>query len=455
MRIIQIIPGSGGSFYCGNCLRDDKYYHAIKKLGHDVLKVPMYLPLFSQCSENTSHSPIFYGAVSIYLKQMFPVFRHAPKWLDRLLNTEPVLRQAARRAGSTRAKGLEEMTISMLMGEEGAQGEELEKMTEWLEQHYRPDVIHISNALLLGLAGKLKSRLGAPVICSLQDEDVWVDVMSDSSRDRVWQLMSEKAREVDAFVSVSNYFSGLIAEKMNIPGTSLNTIHLGVNPDEYKYLDAAGKKRAIGFLSRMNHDNGFDILIDAFILLKKDPANHDVVLYLSGGSTNDDNPFLKEQKRKIAGAGLGNDVVFLENFEHGKRHIFFDLVSVLSVPVRKGEAFGIYLTEAMASGIPVVQPALGAFPEIIGSTGGGLTYGENTPEKLAGALDSVLGNKKLLGEMSLNARKGVEEKFNINTQAAKLVEVYKQVSHKPDMAAITKADEDLPVSDPWPGPVSG
>jgi glycosyltransferase involved in cell wall biosynthesis len=441
MRIIQIIPGSGGSFYCGNCLRDDKYYHAIKKLGHDVLKVPMYLPLFSRNSENTIHSPIFYGAVSIYLKQMFPAFRHAPKWVDSILNTRPVLRQAARRAGSTRAKGLEEMTISMLMGEEGAQGEELEKMTVWLEQHYRPDVIHISNALLLGLAGKLKSRLGVPVICSLQDEDVWVDVMSAANRDRVWQLMSQKARDVDAFVSVSNYFSGLIRSRMAINDSKIHTIHLGVNPAEYTYRDPAGKKRSVGFLSRMNHDNGFDILIDAFILLKQSPSNDDVVLYLSGGSTNDDNPFLKEQRRKIVNAGLEHDVTFLENFNQEKRHILFDLVSVLSVPVRKGEAFGIYLAEAMASGIPVVQPALGAFPEIIEATGGGIAYGPNNPAKLADALEKVISNPVLLSETGAKARKGVEEKFNIKTQAEKLVEVYRQVSRKPDMSAHTQDEE--------------
>ena len=441
MKIIQIIPGSGGSFYCGNCLRDDKYYHAIKKLGHDVLKVPMYLPLFSRNSENNSHSPVFYGAVSIYLKQTYPAFRHAPEWVDGLLNSGPMLRQAAKMAGSTRARGLEEMTISMLMGEEGEQAAELEKMTRWLEQHFRPDVIHISNALLLGLAGTLKSRLGAPVVCSLQDEDVWVDVMSPANRNRVWQLMGEKAEGVDSFISVSDYFSGLIRNRMSINDKKLHTIHLGVNPGEYNYRDPAGKKRSVGFLSRMNHDNGFDILVDAFILLKQDPANDDVVLYLSGGSTNDDSSFLKEQRSKIAGAGLGHDVVFLENFDHGKRHIFFDLVSVLSVPVRRGEAFGIYLAEAMASGIPVVQPALGAFPEIIGATGGGIAYGHNDPANLAEALEKVISNPALMSEMGARARKGVEEKFNIQTQAEKLVEVYNRVFLNNGKSANTQADE--------------
>ena len=125
MNIIQIIPGSGGSFYCGNCLRDSKFVEALRKKGHQVIKVPMYLPLYSD-EHDIGDIPVFYGAISIYLKQLFPVFRKAPAWFDRLLNTKPVLKLAASMAGSTDAKGLDEMTISMLMGEDGKQQEELE-----------------------------------------------------------------------------------------------------------------------------------------------------------------------------------------------------------------------------------------------------------------------------------------------------------------------------------------
>jgi glycosyltransferase involved in cell wall biosynthesis len=426
MKIVHVIPGSGGSFYCGNCLRDSKYFQSIKKLGHDAIKVPMYLPLFSHDLEGNS-VPVFYGAVSLYLKQSYPLLRSAPGWFDNLLNTGPVLRQAARMAGSTRAKGLEEMTISMLMGEHGNQGEELEKMTIWLETHYKPDIIHLSNALLLGLAGRLGERLGVPVVCSLQDEDVWVDVMSEPNREKVWQLMSEKAENVAAFISVSHYYTGFMTGKMKLKPGKVHTLHLGVDPDDYTFTDPASKERSVGFLSRMCESNGLDILIDAFIILKNDPGNHDVKLYLSGGSTADDKEFLKIQKRKVRESGIAPDVVFLDNFDNEHRHIFFERVSVLSVPVRNGEAFGIYLTEAMAGGIPVAQPALGAFPEIIEATGGGMVYGDNTPENLASLLHRILSDKKKLTSLGNAARKGVKEKFNINIQAAGLVEIYESL----------------------------
>ena len=122
---MHIIPGSGGSFYCGNCLRDSKYVEAMRDSDHQVVKLPMYLPLFADEHDLSREIPVFYGAISIYLKQLYPVFRRAPKWVDRMLNSKPMLKLASKFAGSTRAKGLEEMTVSMLLGEEGQQKEEL------------------------------------------------------------------------------------------------------------------------------------------------------------------------------------------------------------------------------------------------------------------------------------------------------------------------------------------
>ncbi|HPR62516.1 MAG TPA: glycosyltransferase family 4 protein, partial [Prolixibacteraceae bacterium] len=225
LNIIHIIPGSGGSFYCGNCLRDSKYVDSLKKLGHKVVKVPMYLPLFSD-EHDLEDIPVFYGAISIYLKQLYPIFRHAPAWFDRMLNSKPMMKLAAGMAGSTNAKGLEEMTISMLLGEEGAQKEELDKMVDWIAEHCQPDVIHLSNALLLGLAKRIKQKLNVKVVCSLQDEDVWVEPMKPSAREHVWKLMAEKAKDVDAFIAVSDYFAGCAKKWMNLPDEKVHTVHL-------------------------------------------------------------------------------------------------------------------------------------------------------------------------------------------------------------------------------------
>jgi glycosyltransferase involved in cell wall biosynthesis len=421
---MHVIPGSGGSFYCGNCLRDSKYVEAMRKSDHRVRKLPMYLPLFADEHDLSREIPVFYGAISIYLKQQFPIFRKAPGWVDRALNSKPMLKLASKFAGSTRAKGLEEMTISMLLGEEGQQKEELQKMVDWIVENCDPDVIHLSNALLLGLAHQLGERMQVPVICSLQDEDVWVDVMKPSAAESVWKLMSGKAEDVTKFISVSEYYAGVMKEKMTIPEEKLTSVHIGVDPADYTFKPLSEKQRNIGYVSRMCHSNGLDILVDAFILLKRRPGFEDVNLVLTGGSTGDDKKFLSELRHRLRENGLQKQVEIHDDFEEEGLREYLDKVSVVSVPVRNGEAFGIYLLECMVSGIPVVQPALGAFPEIIGLTGGGVIYQENTPEDLAIALEKLLSSPEEMDRLSRSGKQGVEEHFHIDIQAERMVEVY-------------------------------
>jgi len=428
LNIIQIIPGSGGSFYCGNCLRDSEFVDSLRMQGHKVVKVPMYLPLFSD-EHDISDIPVFYGAISIYLKQLYPIFRKAPAWFDRILNSKPLMKFAAGMAGSTNAKGLEEMTVSMLLGEDGKQKLELDKMVDWIAEHCQPDIIHLSNALLLGLAKRLKQRLKVPVVCSLQDEDVWVDVMKPSFREKVWKLMGEKANDVDAFIAVSDYYAEAAQKWMNLPEEKMHTIHLGVDPEDYPFYPSTNKNREIGFISRMNSENGLDILIDAFILLKKDKKYDDVHLHITGGSTGEDATFIKEQKKKLEELGIRPFAHFWEGFEMQHRKHFLKRMQLISVPVRNGEAFGIYLSEAMASGIPVVQPALGAFPEIVNIAGGGIIYKPNTPEALAKALKDLLDNPSKIEKLSFEARASVENHFDINKQAEKLIEVYEKLRY--------------------------
>ncbi|MDQ2180458.1 glycosyltransferase family 4 protein [Marinifilum sp. D714] len=427
MNILQIIPGSGGSFYCGNCLRDDKFYLAMKKQGHQVTKLPMYLPLFSD-EHDLNEIPVFYGAISIYLKQLYPIFQKAPAWVDKLLNSKPMLKLAASMAGSTSAKGLEEMTISMLMGEEGKQKEELHRMVSWMAEHLQPDVLHLSNALLLGLAPKLREVFpDAVIVCSLQDEDVWVDAMNDSFRKKIWKLMSEKAQAIDGFIAVSDFYAKVSLEKMDIPESKVFINHLGVEPNDYQVKAFEEKARNIGYISRMCEANGFDIMIDAFILLKQDKEFDDVQLILTGGSTGDDKDILKKTEKKLKNVKLWNDVEFHEDFDGSGRHDFFSKVQMISVPVRNGEAFGLYLLESMASGVPVVQPKLGAFPEIVDKSKGGIIYDNNSKEELCDALKSLLRDQDQLKQLSLDCRSGVENEFNIANQTQNLLNIYSQL----------------------------
>jgi glycosyltransferase involved in cell wall biosynthesis len=430
MKIVNIVPGFGGTFYCGNCLRDSGFVHTLKELGHEAHTLPIYLPLFASEDQNEMDSPVFYGAVNIYLKQNYKMFRKMPKWLYRFFDSPAILRFAARKAGSTRASGLEEMTLSMLQGHEGYQKEELDMLVNYLKHHEKPDIVHLSNALLLGLAPKIREETGARVVCSLQDEDVWIDPMEEEWQKKIWKKMSDMGEAVSAFISVSDFFANLMFARMQIPSEKMHVVHIGVDPDHYSIKIPASDPPVIGYISRTNEENGFALLVDAFIHLKENSQFKNAKLKVTGGKTSDDNRFLKKQMNKLRNKGFLEDVEMLDEFKSVVSVDFFEGLTLLSVPVLKGEAFGLYQLEALASGIPIVQPALAAFPEIAETSGGGVVYHPNTPEALAEKWTEVLSNPDKIKKMGAAGRKSVEKVFNIHRLTNEIVEVYRSILPK-------------------------
>ncbi|NPD45853.1 MULTISPECIES: glycosyltransferase family 4 protein [unclassified Lentimicrobium] len=427
MKIVNIVPGFGGTFYCGNCLRDSGYTKSLIKLGHDAMMLPIYLPLTMEHGVEENTAPIFYGAVNIYLKQNFKIFRKMPNWMEKLFNSSSMLRYAAKKAGSTRTEGLEPMTISMLQGKDGNQGEDLQELIDFLKVHEKPDVVHLSNALLLGLAKQIREQLNVPVVCSLQDEDVWVDAMNDHYKKIVWDLMSEKGEDVDAFIAVSDYYAQEMKQKMRIPDSKMHIVPIGVEADLYKYAKPLKEPQTIGYISRMYEEHGFGLLIDAYIELKKDEQFKHVLLKLSGGYTADDKKYVGKQMKKLKKAGIFEDVMIIEDYQAESRFKFFNQLTLLTVPVLKGEAFGTYQLESMAAGIPLVQPALGAFPEIIKQTGGGVVYSPNTVEALVAKWKEVLSNPEGIERMSEMGSQAVREKYAIDPVSEQVLKIYESL----------------------------
>ncbi|MCJ7581272.1 MAG: glycosyltransferase family 4 protein, partial [Candidatus Aminicenantes bacterium] len=382
MKIVYITPGAGWTFYCQNCFRDNALLKSLITLGHDVVRVPMYLPSNLDSGSKITGTPVFYGAINVYLKEKLPFYRHAPLWLERFFDSHVLLNFAAKKAGSTRATGLEDMTLSMLQGEMGRQASELDHLVLYLKNEIAPDVVHISNALLLGLAHKLKNELGAKVVCSLQDENEWVDLMEETYQEQVWNLMAKKAEDVDLFVTASRYYSEKSQKQLKIPEDKIKVVYGGICLDGYVKSPLPFDPPVVGYLCRMSEYFGLGILVDAFIKLKKESRFQDLRLHLTGGYSSDDKSFVNAQMKKISQNGFEGDVQIFKDFEKESRVQFLESLTLLSVPVPSGEAFGAYQVEALAAGVPVVQPNVGCYPEFIEATNGGILYEPNTSEQL-------------------------------------------------------------------------
>ena len=431
MRIVHISPGSGDNFYCENCLRDLALVREMRRLGHDVLMVPLYLPLHADKTEPVANAPIFFGGVNVYLQQKFGLFRKTPRWVDKLFDSRKLLEWAGRKAGMTTARDLGETTISMLEGEHGRQVKELNRFVDWLQaEEGACDVICLSNILLGGLARRIKERLNVPVVCLLQDEDGFLDGLTSPYAERAWEVVRGRAGDIDGFVAVSRYFARTMQERLGVEDSRMHVVHMGVDLAMYTPDQVEPDVPTIGYLSRMCPERGLGTLVDAFILLKKDDRLKSVRLRVAGGRSAADEPFIQRVQGKLAAAGLLDDVDFLESFERDSRLDFLRSLSVLSVPEPQPVAYGLYVLEALAMEVPVVEPAIGCFPETIEMTGGGLLYEPNTAERLAEVMEPLLLDAQAARELGAEGREGIGKAFDIQRTAGEMLRVYERIAQQ-------------------------
>ncbi len=431
MKIIQICPGSGDNFYCENCLRDAALVKALRKLGHDVLMVPLYLPLQADKLEPVSNAPIFFGGVNVYLQQKLSLFRKTPRWIDRWLDSRRLLEWAGRKTGMTSARDLGETTISMLQGEQGRQVKELDRFVDWLAtEREKPDIVCLSNVLLVGMTRRIKERLSVPVVSLLQDEDGFLDGLSCPYAERAWAVVRKRSQDLDAFLAVSKYYGETMRQRLNVESDRMQVVHMGIDPGVYRPDENRAATPTIGFLSRMCADRGLEKLVDAFILLKKNERLKFAKLRISGGKNASDEPFLSRLRDKLSVAGILRDVEFLDAFEPDAKLQFLRSLSVLSVPEVRPVALGLYVLEALAMGVPVVEPAIGCFPETLAMTGGGVLYEPNTAERLAEVLASLLQDSASARKLGAEGRAGVLKAFDIAQTANELVSVCERIARR-------------------------
>ena len=437
MRIVQLTPGTG-SFFCGTCLRDNAMVAELRRRGHDALLVPMYLPLTLDEPAANTGAPLFYGGVNVYLQQKLSLFRKTPRWLDQLLDAPSLLRFAGKKAGMTSARELGVITLSMLRGEDGSQEKELDRLVDWLAKELRPDVVVLSNALLMGLARRIKRETGAAVVCTLQGEDSFLDSLPEPERSQSWRTLSERAADVDAFLGVSQYYGDLMQRRAELPPERVHLVHGGILLDGYAPAAAPPDPPVLGFLARMCYNKGLETLVEAFILLKQRNRIPGLKLHAAGSETDADRVFVAGLKQRLAAKGLAGETEFSPNLDRDEKIRFLQSLSVLSVPATYGEAFGLYVIEAMAAGVPVVQPNHAAFPELLEATGGGLLCEPNDPQSLAVKVEELLLDPVRARRMGEHGRRVVLEQFSVAKMTDDALAVFERVAGRVPVAGASR-----------------
>jgi glycosyltransferase involved in cell wall biosynthesis len=436
MRIVQLTAGTG-SFYCGTCMRDNALVLELRRLGHDALLVPMYLDPMLDETPALKGAPLFYGGINVYLQQKSPLFRKTPRWLDRLLDAPGLLKAAASRAGATRASELGDLTLSMLRGEEGNQAKELDRLIRWLVSDVGPDVVCLSNALLIGTARRIKRETGAAVVCFLNGEDGFLDSLPDRDSRASWGAVAERSADVDAFLPVSRYFGDRMRERARLPAERVHVLYPGISLDGYEPAPEPPSPPVLGYLARMSPTKGLGTLVEAYILLRSRNKVPGLKLRVAGSRTAADERFVERLRDRLASKGLAEDVEFLPNIDRDEKIRFLRSLSALSVPATYGEAFGLYTIEALAAGVPLVQPRHAAFPEILEATGGGLLCEPDDPLSLASAVEELLSDSGRARAMGEAGRRAVREKFSVQAMANGALEIFERLLSDREAGAST------------------
>ena len=416
MKILLIIPGSGDTFYCSNCFRDNLYAQALRNAGQDVVIMPLYLPLTDKSFH--ADTPLFFPATSYYVAQKYFGKGKMPQILEKILDSPSMLRMASSFSGATSAKGMEQITLSMIKGDDTNFAKQTEKLIDWIVNHDRPDVIHLSSSMLIGIAKAIKNSINIPVVCSLQDEEIWLDSLESRYAQEAWAAIRDNVSYIDRFIASSEFYKSVALNK--IPEIEeIELVYPGVNIEKYKSSHYP-KEPTIGFFYRMNYENGLDILAQSFVKLKSENAIPGLKLKIGGGYTRENKSFVN-RIRNILQPYI-HDVIWSDSYNLDEHTTFYKDISLICVPIRFNEAAGLYLCEAFAAGRPAVAPDTGSFSEIIGNAG--LLYSPNDSEQLAKALKQMLIDDVLYERYKENALQLSRERYNDVITSKKLLEFY-------------------------------
>jgi glycosyltransferase involved in cell wall biosynthesis len=424
MKIVYLAAGAG-AMYCGSCLHGNTLAAALCAAGQDCLLVPLYTPLHTD-EENVGIRRVAFGGINVYLQERWALFRHTPWAFDRLWNWPPLLRWVAGRSASVRPEHLGPLTVSMLEGEHGRQRKEFEKLVQWLARDVRPDIVHLNNALLIGVARQITRRLGVPVVCSLSGEDSFLEKLPEPYRGRALDVLRQRAGEVAALVAMNGYYAAFMAEYLGLPASRIRVVPPGLNLAGHGTRTSRPGPPTIGYFARVCPDKGLHQLAAALPLLAADASVPPVQVWAAGYLDAADRPYLSEIRRQIGEAGLGDRFHYVGPLDRAAKIAFLQSLDLFCLPTVYRESKGLSVFEAWANAVPAVLPAHGAFPEMVADTGGGVLVAPNDPASLAAGLKRMLLDAPLAAECGRRAQRAVHERYNAEVMARRMMEVYEQ-----------------------------
>lgn len=441
VKIIYIASGAANMF-CGSCMHDNALAAAMKAAGEDVSLFPLYTPMRLD-EESVGERQIFYGGIKAYLMQKYPRPFVGRNLLFKLAGSQAILRLMPHFdiGSAVDPVANAQLTISMLKGEDGNQRELLKELVQWIKSTYQPDVIHVTNALLIGVVHEFKRSLQVPVTCGLHGEDIFLEGMPQPYQAEALSMIRERAADVDRFLAISTYYKDLFANWVGLDRSKIDVVWPGIALHDYRDLNTELKgprPLTIGYLARFVPEKGLHLLVDAFIRLHRSGEFPNLQLLAAGYVSRAYKTYIDGIRKKIRDHGVEDRVKLLGTLERAEKLNFFKQIDAFSVPAPYREPKGISILEALASGVPVVQPEHGAYPEWIDATQGGLLHSPNDAVDLAEKLAILLRDANLRQRLGQQGRQNIFSKFSSECMASSTLDVFRSLTKNTEEADSSK-----------------
>ncbi|NQV27957.1 MAG: glycosyltransferase family 4 protein [Rhodopirellula sp.] len=424
---VAIVTAGGAGMFCGSCMHDNTWARALRDAGVEVTLIPTYTPIRVD-EEDLSSRRVFFGGINVYLEHKSRVWRTLPRWMTSWVNRPSLIRFATRFGVSNDAANLGELTLDMLDGELGSQRRDVDELVAFIADELKPDVVCFSNALLAGAVRSLRQKFAGKIFCTLQGDDIFLDGLSKEHRQGAIDRISSRAADFDGFLVHSNYYRDHMSEMLRLPVEKFSRIPLGIDFSGFspRPHPRSDDEFRIGYFARICPEKGLHLLVEA---VRKIRVEHPQVKLVAGGYLGSRDTAWFEQVQRDA-RDLGDSFQYIGSpAEHSDKVSFLQSLDVLSVPAPYREPKGIYVLEALACGVPAVQPAHGAYPEMLEATAGGLLFRPGDIDDLAAKLRSLVVDSTRRDELIARGGPLVRRHYSLTSMTNATLSAFEAFQH--------------------------
>jgi len=214
---------------------------------------------------------------------------------------------------------------------------------------------------------------------------------------------------------------------LDLPRDRVRTVPLGIHVGDdlpVTRTRAGDEPFSVGFFARIAPEKGLHVLAEAYALARRDgrlPASR---LEAAGYMAPEHRAYLETIQAGLSSAGLAAEFRYHGVLDREAKMRFLGALDVASVPSPYAEPKGMSVLEALACGTPVVQPRHGAFPEMLGRTGGGLLFEPGDVAGLAAAIVELHDDPYRRNALGEQGARGVRREYSVGRMAELAVQVY-------------------------------